>query len=61
MKFIHRAAGFAAVTFCAGALANAATLDMTADAQDAPVQLVNVQNLQQVPAPAPQASSPWRT
>ncbi|NIJ65716.1 cell wall hydrolase [Sphingomonas sp.] len=44
------------MTFCAGALANAATLDMTADAQDAPVQLVNVQNLQQVPAPAPQAA-----
>jgi spore germination cell wall hydrolase CwlJ-like protein len=56
MKFIHRAAGFAAVTFCAGALANAATLDVTTTAQDAPVHVVNVQNLQQVPAPAPQAA-----
>lgn len=56
MKFLHRAAGFAAVTFCAGALANAATLDVTQSVQDAPVQLVNVQNLQQVPAPAPQAA-----
>ncbi|MDF2384479.1 cell wall hydrolase [Nostoc ellipsosporum NOK] len=44
------------MTFCAGALANAATLDMTANLQDAPVQQVNVQNLQQVPAPAPQAA-----
>lgn len=56
MKFIHRAAGFAAVTFCAGALANAATLDVTQTGQEAPVQVVNVQNLQQVPAPAPQAA-----
>ncbi len=56
MKFIHRAAGFAAVTFCAGALANAATLDVTNTVQDAPVHQVNVQNLQQVPAPAPQAA-----
>lgn len=56
MKFIHRAAGFAAVTFCAGALANAATLDVTNTVQDAPVHQVDVQNLQQVPAPAPQAA-----
>ncbi|MEN2710737.1 cell wall hydrolase [Sphingomonas sp. NPDC092331] len=56
MKFFHRAAGFAAVTFCAGALANAATIDVTPNAQDAPVQQVNVQNLQQVPMPAPQAA-----
>ncbi len=56
MKFMHRAAAFAAVTFCAGALANAATLDVTQNGQDAPVQQVNVPNLQQVPAPAPQAA-----
>ncbi|MBB4837951.1 spore germination cell wall hydrolase CwlJ-like protein [Sphingomonas kyeonggiensis] len=44
------------MTFCAGALANAATLDVTNTVQDAPVHQVNVQNLQQVPAPAPQAA-----
>ncbi|WP_204306964.1 hypothetical protein, partial [Klebsiella aerogenes] len=30
--------------------------DVTMNPQDAPVQQVNVQNLQQVPAPAPQAA-----
>jgi spore germination cell wall hydrolase CwlJ-like protein len=56
MKFIHRAACFAAVTFCAGALANAATLDVTLGAQDAPVQTVNTLEHQVVPTPAPQAA-----
>ena len=50
MKFIHRAAGFAAVTFCAGALANAATLDMTSNPQNAPVQMVNSLEHNVVPA-----------
>jgi spore germination cell wall hydrolase CwlJ-like protein len=56
MKFIHRAACFAAVTFCAGALANAATLDVTLNAQDAPIQTVNTLEHQVVPTPAPQAA-----
>lgn len=52
MNFWYRVASFAAVTFCAGALANAATLDVTLTGQDAPVQVVNPQQLQIVPVPA---------
>ena len=51
MKFLPRAATFAAVTFCAGALANAATLDFTANPQEVPVQVVNPQEHHVVPAP----------
>lgn len=51
MKFIHRAASFAAVTFCAGALANAATLDVTLNPQDMPVHASNPQERPVVPAP----------
>jgi spore germination cell wall hydrolase CwlJ-like protein len=53
MKFLPRAATFAAVTFCAGALANAATLDMSLlpAAKIAPVQQDNVSRAQDVPAP----------
>ncbi|WP_404335913.1 hypothetical protein AB2M62_17690 [Sphingomonas sp. MMS12-HWE2-04] len=49
MKFLPRAATFAAVTFCAGALANAATLDMTPEPQQV-IQAVNVSELDTVPA-----------
>ncbi|MEP9358938.1 cell wall hydrolase [Sphingomonas sp. KR3-1] len=56
MKLIHRVACFATVTFCAGALANAATLDVTLAAQEAPVQMVNSLEHQVVPTPAPQAA-----
>jgi cell wall hydrolase len=52
MKFMPRAATFAAVTFCAGALANAATLDAGQVRQEAPVQAVNLQEHHVVPAPA---------
>ncbi len=52
MKFMPRAATFAAVTFCAGALANAATLDAGQVSQQAPVQAVNLQEHHVVPAPA---------
>jgi len=52
MKFMPRAATFAAVTFCAGALANAATLDADLAGQQAPVQAVNTQEHHVVPAPA---------
>lgn len=52
MKFMPRAATFAAVTFCAGALANAATLDAGLVSQEAPVQAVNPQEHHVVPAPA---------
>ncbi|MDG2533645.1 cell wall hydrolase [Sphingomonas sp. HITSZ_GF] len=55
MKLIHRVAAFATVTFCAGALANAATLDVTMN-QDSPVQMVNAMEHQVVPTPAPQAA-----
>lgn len=55
MKLIHRVAAFATVTFCAGALANAATLDVTLN-QDVPVQMVNAMEHQVVPTPAPQAA-----
>lgn len=61
MKFLPRAATFAAVTFCAGALANAATLNLSplsqqvqtvqATVQTAPVQVENAPSAQQVPAP----------
>jgi spore germination cell wall hydrolase CwlJ-like protein len=59
MKFLPRAATFAAVTFCAGALANAATLDVIPlpAVQDAPVQQVNVPQPQVVPAPKTAAAS----
>lgn len=50
MKFMPRAASFAAVTFCAGALANAATLDAVPVAQDTPVQVLNPQAAPLVPA-----------
>ncbi|WP_448662757.1 cell wall hydrolase [Sphingomonas sp. CJ20] len=49
MKFLPRVATFAAVTFCAGALANAATLDPTMTAQPASVQSVNTQEHHVVP------------
>ncbi|NIJ21277.1 spore germination cell wall hydrolase CwlJ-like protein [Sphingomonas naasensis] len=51
MKFMPRAATFAAVTFCAGALANAATLDAVPASQEAPVQVINTQEHHVVPAP----------
>jgi spore germination cell wall hydrolase CwlJ-like protein len=61
MKFLPRAVTFAAVTFCAGALANAATLNLSplpqqeatlqASVQSAPAQVQNVLPPQQVPAP----------
>ena len=59
MKFLPRAATFAAVTFCAGALANAATLDVNPlpAAQDAPAQQINVSPRQDVPAPQTAAAS----
>lgn len=63
MKFLPRAATFAAVTFCAGALANAATLNLSPlpqqeaktqeTVQPAPAQLQNVLASQQVPAAQP--------
>lgn len=53
MKFLPRAATFAAVTFCAGALANAATLDANPlpAAHVAPAPQINAPKLQEVPAP----------
>jgi spore germination cell wall hydrolase CwlJ-like protein len=51
MQLLPRAATFAAVTFCAGALANAATLDSVPTAQTAPVQVINTQEHHVVPAP----------
>lgn len=60
MKFLPRAAVLAAVTFCAGALANAATLEASDVLQDAPLQQNNVQEHHVVPAlpvPAVQPSS----
>ena len=48
MKFLPRAATFAAVTFCAGALANAATLDLTPEPQQV-IQAVNVSEQDTVP------------
>jgi spore germination cell wall hydrolase CwlJ-like protein len=55
MKFIHRAASFAAVTFCAGALANAATPDVPTSSQHVSVHQQNLQDRQSVPA-LPQAA-----
>ncbi|WP_066798132.1 cell wall hydrolase [Sphingomonas soli] len=50
MKFMPRAALLAAVTFCAGAIADAAPLE-TSSSQDAVVQALNTQNSKLVPAP----------
>ena len=54
MKFLPRAAVIAAVTFCAGAFANAATLDPSLNqpglSQDVPVQRINSQDHPVVPA-----------
>ncbi len=59
MKFMPRAAIIAAVTFGAGALANAATPETSARQQDAPVQQINVQEHHVVPMlPAPAAALP---
>jgi len=49
MKFVTRAAVLAAVTFCAGALANAAQPELTAP-QDATLEQNNVQEHHVVPA-----------
>jgi spore germination cell wall hydrolase CwlJ-like protein len=55
MKFLPRAAVIAAVTFCAGAFANAATLDpsliQSGLIQDVPGQAINTQDHHVVPAP----------
>lgn len=51
MKFLPRAAVIAAVTFCAGTFASAATLEATTLNQDVPVQMVNSQEQQVVPTP----------
>ncbi|RYY27869.1 MAG: cell wall hydrolase [Sphingomonadales bacterium] len=54
MKFMPRAAFIAAVTFCVGAIANAAPIDPNlsdAPKQDVPVQGINSQNHHVVPAP----------
>lgn len=56
MKLLPRAATFVAVTFCAGALANAATLDLTTAPQGAPAQVNNLQDHHVVPAPQIQAA-----
>lgn len=57
MKFTPLAATIAAVTFCAGAITNAATLDLTTAAQAAPVQYQqNTPEPQTVPAPQPAAA-----
>jgi spore germination cell wall hydrolase CwlJ-like protein len=56
MKFLPRAVVLSAVTFCAGAFANAATLDPSLNqpglGQDVPVQTINPQDHHVVPAPA---------
>lgn len=57
MKFLPRAATFAAVTFCAGALANAATLDPTLAAHHAAVESVNSQEHHVVPS-QPERAAP---
>ena len=57
MKFKHRVAIFATATFWAGALANAATLDLVSDAQDAPVQAINTREQNVVPSQQ-QAAAP---
>lgn len=61
MRLIKRAATIAVVTFCASALANAATLDATLN-QDFPVKVLNVQQHHVVPpvqdtaAPTPRSA-----
>ena len=61
MKFISRAAVFAAVTFGAGALAHAATTDLGTVQQDVPIQQLNVQEHHVVPVALPQAPAPVKT
>jgi len=56
MKFLPRAATFAAVTFCAGALANAATLAAAPAVQDMPAEAVNPREQAVVPAPQAEAA-----
>ncbi|NML07356.1 cell wall hydrolase [Sphingomonas sp. G-3-2-10] len=51
MKFLPRAAFLAAVTFCAGAIANAATLEMSDVLPDVEVQDINSQEHHVVPMP----------
>jgi spore germination cell wall hydrolase CwlJ-like protein len=58
MKFISRAAVFAAVTFGVGAIANAATLDLGSVQQDPPIQQLNVQEHHIVPVALPQVQAP---
>lgn len=53
MKFIARAAVFAAVTFGVGAIAHAATLELGDVETDAPVHQLNVQEHHLVPLSAP--------
>jgi spore germination cell wall hydrolase CwlJ-like protein len=48
MKLVHRAAVFATVTFCAGALADAATLDPSV-VQNQPIQELNAPDPVKVP------------
>lgn len=50
MKFLPRAATFAVVTFCAGALANAATLNIQPSSQDLQAQAINGPDQAKVPA-----------
>lgn len=61
MKFLPRAAVIAAVTFCAGAIANAATLDATTLNQDVPVQAINPQDTVVVPVPQATANATPRS
>lgn len=56
MKFLSRAATVAAISFCAGALANAATLDPAVTAQPASAQSDNPQEHHVVPAPQANAA-----
>jgi spore germination cell wall hydrolase CwlJ-like protein len=56
MKFLPRAAAIAAVTFCVGAMANAATLNVSDVLQDGPAQEINVQEHHVVPLPQPAAA-----
>lgn len=57
MKFMPRAAVLAAVIFCAGALANAATPETGEAVQDAPVQQNNVSEHHLVPVLPNQAAA----
>lgn len=61
MKFISRAAVFAAVTFGVGAIANAATHDLGTVVNDVPVQQLNVQAHHLVPALPTPAATPVTT